>query len=205
MTTYSGYCNSCPEAPSTINITQTTITIDGVDSMFNDEVFLIGGSSPNHAISVDSTGAYTRLVLTNQPYARESLEVHKNGVLQRYGTDYWLSGQTVILTTAAVASDTFAANYVSLSAVAASSEDQSPVGTLKPFDWGSSVLNVPYGWLACDGTTSLAKATYPSLWTFVNSEGYALSSTTTHFVLKNLSVVVYDGTIEVQVPAIIKY
>ena len=198
----SGYCNSCPEAPNSVTITSTTVTIDGGAVVPAVETFTIGAGT----ITTDSLGAYTRIALADYPISPASLTLYKNGVAQRLGVtlDFTLIGKTVVLADAAVVSDSFMASYWA-STLAPTGVMDTAVGFLMGFDYGSDLANVPAGWLALDGVTSYARVTYPALYTFANAHGYLLSSTATHFVLKLLTAPLYDGTTLVQAPAIIKY
>ena len=199
MSTSSGYLNCCPEAPSSIVLLQTSSVVDGAVSMFRSERFTIGLGT----VTADSTGAYVRMALAYQPISPASITLFKNGVQQRLGVDWAVVGKTIVLVDAAVASDDFTIKYFSSTQVSPDSSDIG-VGTLVGFDYGTDTALIPEGWLPCDGTTSLTIATYPALYAFATVHSLVLSFTATAFVLKSLTVTLYNGATLVAVPAIIK-
>lgn len=201
MTT-SGFCNSAPEAPSAINITQTVIELDGGEAFHYIDLFTRGAGT----ITIDGSGLYTRMVLSYYPVSPNALTVYLNGVAQKRGVgqDYLLIGRTIVFASDIPSDYNVMAQYFTATEVT-SDTTEIAVGTVVGFDYDGSTLNVPAGWLALDGATSYSKSTYASLWAFADANGYVLSSTATEFVLKLLTVPLYDGVTLVQTPGIIKY
>lgn len=104
MTTSSCYCESCPEAPSTINITQNTVELDGDSSGFGDEYF--------HA---DDVVAGT-ITLGHTPLTASAVQASLNGVLQGRDTgapanNFTVSGAVITLGFAVGASDVVHVHY----------------------------------------------------------------------------------------------
>ena len=198
--TVSGYCNSAPEAPSSITINETTIELDGTEVIWNVDRLTIGLGN----ITVDSNGDYTRLTLTYDPISMDALQLISNSGTQRRGVDYTIIGRTIILTTPATAADEYLARYMTATTVSDTDTDMG-VGSVRGYDYGSSTANVPAGWLAMDGVTSYSRATYVALYNYASTHSMVLSSTATTFVLRSLTTALYDGVTLVSIPAIIKW
>lgn len=68
------YCESCPEAVPTINITQNTIAVDGTTSNFYNDYFL------------GSDVVANQLTLSHTPAVAHAVQMSVNGVVQGENT-----------------------------------------------------------------------------------------------------------------------
>lgn len=68
------YCESCPEAVPTINVTQNTIAVDGTTSTFYNDYFL------------GSDVVANQLTLTHIPVVPHAIQMSVNGVVQGENT-----------------------------------------------------------------------------------------------------------------------
>lgn len=94
--------NCCPEAPD-ITVNEYTVTVGGTGANFHQQVFGIGDSASSAGIVF--TLGYT-------PVQSADVMVSINGVLQRYGTDYTVSGTTFTMASAIASGDVVMAKYL---------------------------------------------------------------------------------------------
>jgi hypothetical protein len=191
-----GYASSCPE-PVNVNISQTILQIKDSPAMHRVENFLY---SP--------TGENRTFALQFFPYEPRSVEVYQNSGAQRYGIDYTVQGQYVIMITALQPGDSLLVRYLSVDGTVSS--QASSVGMLV-----SSAGTQLDGFLRMDGLLSHAWADYLPLrnffWAGADSanvgnpadtslpgkerrDGLLLNVSTSNFTLVFLQDTVYDGT-----------
>jgi hypothetical protein len=142
--------------PVTIN--QQIIQINDSPAMFRSESFSYGDSDDNRTFALDF-----------YPYEAKSVEVYLNSGAQRYGTDYSVQGQYVVLNVALAAGDQILVRYLSVDGTVAS--QTTSVGMLI----GSAGLTLD-GFLRMDGTTSHLWADYPTLKNWFWADGNTVSS-----------------------------
>lgn len=179
-----GSCHeSCPET-TPVTILQTNLYFDGTNFFFNEARYSKSGGS----VTLDSSGEYKVITLAYNPLSNASVTGFRNSAAMRNGADYIVSGKQVYLVNPALDDEEFYFKYPSMEGPVGGATYS--VGYMQPYytDPGA-------GWLEMDGTTSHLKTTYASLWVFLslNSE-LLLSSTSTHFVLKELTAPLYNGS-----------
>jgi hypothetical protein len=188
-----GIHTCCPEAPSTINITQNIVEVDGTRALWVEHFFT--------GLQAKALGY---LPLTYSPYARSQVLLMLNSGVQRLGTDFSVNANQILLSFEPADADVLHVKYFALTdgTSTVTGDSSLAVGTL--IGYGGTAI--PDGWLDMDGTTSHALATYPTLaaWLLVNTD-YELSRSATHFVLKRLQSPYYDGTTLVSGKTIIRY
>lgn len=142
---------SCPEiVPVTVN--QTIIQIEDSPAMHRTQQFTYSGAG--------TQADKKTLALDYFPYEPRSVNVVRNSGVQRYGVDYSVQGQYVVLTTAlADSNDEVYVTYLSVAGTVAS--QGASVGSIVAAA-GTSLD----GFLRMDGTTSYLWADYASLKTY---------------------------------------
>lgn len=169
MTTSLCFVDNYPEAVSTVNVTNNTITFDGADANFYEESF-----------TTATMTADTTFTLAHYPVSAGSIALYLNSGAQIQGTDYTVSGNIITLTTAATASDTVLVRYFAYEADLTS--QVVPVGSVM---WQAS-NDAPAGYALADGTTGYAIADYTALYTYCTDNSLILSETATDFIVKDL-------------------
>ena len=101
------FCESCPEAVQTINITQNTLEVDGAAAGFGDQYF--------HGGTAD-VGVGNTLTLSHTPLNAASVLVFLNSGVQGQDTgvpanNFTVSGAVVTLNFAPVAGDVVHVHY----------------------------------------------------------------------------------------------
>lgn len=190
-----GINTCCPESPSTINITQNIVEMDGTRAFWCEDRLL--GSAYN-----SSTGIVLRYV----PYARSQLSLLLNTAQMRQGVDFAVSENAVYLTFVPQPDDKIVVRYFALTDGTSSVLADS---TLVPgMTMGFSGSAIPDGWLDMDGDTVYAKAApNDHLWDFLDVnrdylvEGSFAGET---FKLKLLNTPFYNGTTLVTGKTLIK-
>lgn len=140
-----GIHTCCPEAPSTINITQNIIEMDGTRAFWVEQSFL--GSQ-----YVAATG----FALTYVPYARSQLSLLLNSGAMRQGPDFTVTASRVYLTFVPAADDKIVIRYFALTDGTSSVLADSTLTTGMTMGFGGTVI--PEGWVDMDGTTPLSRA-----------------------------------------------
>jgi len=179
-----GYSSSCPE-PVNVTINNQVVQIDDAPAMNRVDLFSFGDSADNRTFD-----------LSFFPYEPRSVQVYLNSGAQRYGTDYTVQGQYVILTNALVSGDQILVRYISVDGYVSS--QTSTIGMLVSFSPGTGTID---GFLAMDGTTTYLWTNYPTLQSWFNdpTNGAARrndllqSHDGSSFVLKALYDTSYDG------------
>lgn len=177
---------TCPETvPVTIN--QTTIEFDGTNAFWHQQIF---SRAAGTVVAVGSD--YILITLPYEPVSAKSVNVYRNGVIQRAVLDYAVSGSQVYLVVPALADEQFLVTWFATDGSVTSGSSAYSVGYIQPFytDPGT-------GWLGMDGSTAHVKAAYESLWTFLAANTELLvpgSYSGTTFVLKNLVSMLYTGS-----------
>jgi hypothetical protein len=147
-----GIHSCCPEAPTTINVTQNIVELDGYETLWRDEYY---------------TGAQVvadQLTLSYAPYAQASVQVILNSGTQRQGTDYTIIGNVITFTFTPAATDVIHVRYVTVGAGTVALNDGAfPVGTTIGYNGASA----PTGWFMLDGDQVVTKAGHPVLYAFL--------------------------------------
>ena len=189
-----GIHTCCPESPSTINIVQNIVEMDGTRAFWA-EKYLTGAE-------YKAAGNYIQL--DHVPYTRSQATLILNSGVQRQPYDFAISGDKVFLAFVPNDADLIHFKYFALTDGTSNVVNDSslPVGSMIGFS-GSSI---PDGWMEMDDGSTHLKATYPALWAWlVINTDYAVASDETTFTLKSLSTPYYDGTTLVVGKTIIKY
>lgn len=195
-------CPSCYESNSPeivpVTVNQTVIQINDSPAMFRTDTFSYGAVADNRTFA-----------LTYYPYEPKAVEVYLNSGAQRYGVDYSVQGQFVVMTSALVSGDMILVRYLSVSGAVASQANS--VGMLI----ASSGPTLD-GFLRMDGTTSNLWSSFPTLMNWFWADGTGISAgllnpadtaepgktrradlliacTGTNFTLKLLQDTSYDG------------
>jgi hypothetical protein len=155
------YQNSYPEAPD-ITINETNLTIDDTPAVFKDEYVLYSSGALATDKKTVTLGAY--------PYEPQSVQVFKNALNQRQGTDFIVTGNLVVLTVALTATDEIHISYFALLGASTASIATGVVV--------SSAATSMTGYLAMDGATAFNKATYTALWDFLVTNSSLLETYT---------------------------
>lgn len=179
--------SSCPQ-PVGVAITNNILQFDG-DNLYAHEVRY------SRAIG-NLTAASGRYVLMTLPYAPIS-DAHvfvfaNSGAMRGGGIDYVVSGSQVYLVNEAAVDSEYLVKWQSLD----SSTSSVGAGTV----WSTGDLQAFFadpgaGWLLMDGSTPREKAAYSVLWGLLTGShaGLVLSSTSTHFVLREAKSPVLVG------------
>ena len=140
-----GIHTCCPEAPSTINITQNVVEMDGTRAFWVVDRRL--GSE--YVVASGFTLSYT-------PYARSQLSVILNTAQLRQGVDFTVTANKVYLTFVPVADDKIVVRYFALTDGTSSVLADSTLTTGMTMGFGGTVI--PDGWADMDGSTPLSRA-----------------------------------------------
>jgi hypothetical protein len=108
-----GIHSSCPEAPSTINVTQNILKLDGSDAYFMDEIFT--------GAQIIASG--NAAVLSRFPYTTASVTVFLNSGAQRYNIDYYIDRNRVVFYFPVDVDDTVTIKYISATTSVTSSNN----------------------------------------------------------------------------------
>lgn len=187
-----GIHTCCPEAPSTINISQNIIEMDGTRAFWA-EKYLTGAQYK----------AVGYILLDYVPYTRSQATLILNSGVQRQPYDFAIFGNKVYLAFTPEDGDLLHFKYFALTDLTSNIVNDSSLATGSTI--GFSGVDIPDGWLDMDGKTPHSCAAYPDLtdWLVANPT-YALSNDGDNFVLKALSSPYYDGTTLVTGKTIIK-
>lgn len=184
-----GIHTCCPEAPSTINITQNIIEMDGETAFFVDERFT-GAEAPTGVITLDYT-----------PYAAASVQVSLNSGVQRPVNDYVVVGKQVRLNFIPETTDKIHVRYFSKESGAAVVPGGSELPT--GFTMGyNGIGEAPDGWLYLDGVQTVTAA-HEDLFAYLVANTHLLTDYTpgdTTLTLRNIQTPYYDaesGTMQV--------
>ena len=155
-------CLSCYESVSPeivpVTVNQQIIKINDSPAMFRSETFSFGAVADNRTFG-----------LAYYPYEPKSVEVYLNSGAQRYGTDYTVQGQYLVLTIALTSGDQILVRYLSVDGAVAS--QTTTVGMLI----GSAGATLE-GFLRMDGTTSHLWANYITLKNWFWADGTGVSA-----------------------------
>lgn len=193
-----GIHSHCPEAPSTINVTQNIVTLNGGQTIWQDDQF---------------TGAEVvnkKITLSKVPYSPSSVHVVLNSGVQRLNVDYHLDGDIITFTFTPAASDFINVKYVYVSGGLTSLQD-SGVATGTMVGFGG--VTAPTGWLLMNGVQKVNIEYYGDLYAFLDSNQHLTSgdgddgggSGGQYYVLKNILTSYFDGTQLVSGTTIIKF
>lgn len=171
MTNSICFVDNYPEAANTVNVTETSITMDGANANWYEETFVL-------ADMTDST----TFTLANYPVSAGSIVVFKNSGAQIQDTDYTVSGNIIALTDAIFAADTILVRYFAYDS--ATSSGNVVIGTVL---WQASTT-APTGYALADGSTSYTIADYPALYTYCTDNTLIDSETATTFIIKDLTI-----------------
>lgn len=97
------YASSCPE-PVDVTVNNTIVSINGGTSVFQVDTFSYSGSHPNNQ----------QFTLSHFPYEPRSVQVFLNSGAQRYGIDFQVLGNRVLMTNPLVDGDSLLVNYISV-------------------------------------------------------------------------------------------
>lgn len=167
-----------------VTVSTTNLYIDDLPAIHRTETFEYADDAVSHK----------SFALEFYPYEGKSVEVFRNGVAQRYNTDFTVQNGYVILVVPLVdANDTIYVRYWHVDGVTQSS---GAVGTIV-----SSAGTSLSGYLYMDGVTSRAWSSYSQLydWFYDATYGSArrtallLANDGTNFTLKDLTNVTYSG------------
>ena len=192
-----GIHTCCPEAPSTININQNIIQMDGTRAFWL-EVYFTGADYNSMYAPVGG------LSLAFPPYTRSQTTLVMNSGVQRYGHDFVINGSRLALNFTPAAGDLFQFKYFALTDSTSTIVHDSSiaVGTMVGFGGSGEVP----GWHRMDGSTPRPKGNYPQLWAFLETHSDLLeSSDATTFTLKLIQSPFYDGNTLVTGATIIKH
>lgn len=128
------YRSSCPE-PVNVTINKTEIKIDNSPALSRVDFFSFGDSADNLTFG-----------LSFFPYEPRSVSVFLNSGAQRFGIDYAVHGQYLVMQNPLVSGDSLMVRYLSVDGVVAS--QGSTVGSII-----SSAGSVLDGFLLMDGTS----------------------------------------------------
>lgn len=184
-----GIHTCCPEAPSTINISQNIVEMDGETAFFVDERFT-GAEAPTGVITLDYT-----------PYAAASVQVSLNSGVQRPVNDYVVVGKQVRLNFIPETTDKIHVRYFSKESGAAVVPGGSELPT--GFTMGyNGIGEAPDGWLYLDGVQTVTAA-HEDLFAYLVANTHLLTGYTpgdTTLTLRNIQTPYYDaesGTMQV--------
>lgn len=152
----------CPEAPSTINVTQNIVEMDGENSFFVDERFT--GADVVSGV----------LTLSHTPYAAASVQVSLNSGVQRPTSDFIIVGNTVRFIFVPAAADAIHVRYFALE----SGSTTVPGGTSLPtgFTLGYNGSTEPEGWLFMRPATTVTAA-LDALFAFLTVNPHLINET----------------------------
>ena len=190
-----GIHTCCPEAPSTINITQNIIEMDGTRAFWA-EKYLTGAQYL----------AVGYILLDYVPYTRSQASLVLNSGTQRQPTDFVIDGNKVYLAFTPQPDDKLHFRYFALTDSTSTIVNDStlPTGSMIGF----SGTTIPDGWLDMDGTTKHTLSVYPNLviWLVANPDYYTVlgGDDEGKFTLRSLNTPYYDGTTLVTGKTIIK-
>jgi hypothetical protein len=160
-----GIHTCCPEAPSTINITQNVVEMDGDTAFFVDERFT--GAQVVNGV----------LTLSHVPYAASSVQLALNSGVQRLGVDFIVVGNKLqFVSFAPQASDILHVRYFSTEtgAVTIPSGTELPTG----FTLGYSAANIPDGWLLMSAATTVTNGEATALlFAFLTANPHLINET----------------------------
>ena len=204
--TASTFLNTAPEQiPITLN--QTVINLDADAVISRQERFKLGLPDP-FDIYDNGTGQFKYFELVYTPVNADGVVVFKNGVQQRKGTDYFINGKEVFLSTAATSDDDFTVTYLTVTTVQPSTAVPSsfPLGSVVDYEYNGDLSLIPTGWLALENTTAHAQAAFSALFAYLQGAGaaYLESSDATTFHLKNITNAAYRDGVIVTVTRMIK-
>ncbi len=186
-----GYSSSCPE-PVNVNITNQVIQIDERPLLHRVDNFNYG--------DLDSE-SHREATLSFYPYQKESVQIYLNSLALRYGIDYVVRGNVVVLSYPLSSSDQLSARYFSVENLSLQSIPRYPVGSITSFSPNAGFVD---GFLKLDGVTTHQWSFYYTLknWFFDSDFGAArraellLSYDDDTFILKLLSDANYqDGSL----------
>lgn len=189
MTHPRGIHSSCPEGPSTINVTQNIVTLDGEKTVWAEDQFR-GDEVLNRKITLRKT-----------PYSPAAVHLYLNSGAQRAGVDYTVLGNVVSFTFDPDPADSIYVKYVHVSGGLVSLADSGvSVGTLVGFGSGTP----PFGWFKMDGVQKVYSEYHTQLFSFLDenthltveeSDGPGTSSDgNQYYTLKNIVSSYFDGT-----------
>jgi hypothetical protein len=98
-----------------------------------------GNETPSGAIN----GVNVTFTLLAAPAPAASLELYQNGMLQRQGTEYTLSGNTITMTVAPITGDTLAAFYRLATSSVSYAENEVPTGLINGVNVTYTLANNP--------------------------------------------------------------
>lgn len=192
-----GIHSHCPEAPSTINVTQNIVQLDGQVTVWVDEQYT-GADVPSRM-----------LTLSGVPYSASSILLSLNSGVQRLGEDFTAYNNKIVFEFDLKPTDTIHVRYVRVGeGVSALVGADLPFGTMVGY---ATLLAPPSGWLKMDGTTRVYNTVYSDLYGFLASNLHLTTTGTpttdgtgTYYTLKSMTTSYYDGTQFVQGTTIIK-
>jgi hypothetical protein len=192
-----GIHSHSPEAPSTINVIQNIVQLDGRTTIWVDEQFT--GS--------DLVGRL--LTLSYIPYSSSTILLSLNSGVQRIGEDFTVFNNKITFTFDVPPSDSIHVRYIKVGAgVSTIVGADLAVGTMVGY---GALTAPPDGWLAMNGTTKVYDTVYPLLFGFLSSNLHltttgttSVDGTGTYYTLKSITTSYYDGTQFVQGTTIIK-
>jgi len=194
-----GIHSCCPEAPSTINITQNIVQLDGETTIFMDEQFM--GSSVVGGL----------LTLSKTPYAAASVYVALNSGLQRQGVDYNVVNNKLFFLFDVAVSAVIHVKYMAVGdGVSINTVVGSGLTTGTIVGYGAAGI-APDGWVLMDGATKVYDTAYAALFAFLAAHLHLTDGTGEHtdgtgdyYVLKSVATSYFDGSAFVTGNTIIK-
>jgi hypothetical protein len=188
-----GIHTCCPEAPSTINVTQNIVELDGKSAIFTDETFT-GGNVLSRV-----------LTLSLRPYSQASTQVIYNSATLRPVFDYTVVGRTIVFTFDPSSADSIYVRYLVVDGGNVSLDSAAlAVGTMTGF---GSIGTAPAGWLLMDGAQQVTGSSHPALYNFLTANLHLTveGATGATYTLKPLSTSYYDGATVLVGTTIIKF
>ena len=174
--------NPCSPYPVDVTINNTELTLAESGASWRQEVV---------------TFTALQATLTYTPISRYSVLLFINGVLQHNPADYTIVGKVITLIASPPPTYKAIVSYLS-------TDSTSTIGaeTGMIIGWASD-LDLPAGWLECDGT-AISRTTYDELFAAIGTD-YGAGDGSTTFNLPTLDGEFFDGVATVAKTAIIKY
>jgi len=158
----------CPEAVSTIAVSNTTLTIDSLPARRVQE-------------SLSLLSDLITAMCTYTPVTKTDVMLFVNGVMQQQGTDYSIVGRKITLSEPLIEDTVIDVYYYTVDDVPVTDGDIE-VGMVMLWPDG---VTVPTGWLECDGS-EVSRTTYAALFAIWGTT-YGVGDGSTTFDLANLS------------------
>ena len=151
-----GIHSCCPEGPSTINISQTVVTLDGTSVLTQVEQFNGSDLDQNNSVLLSLT-----------PYSNSTVFVFYGTQALRLNLDYTVYGKELRFISDMDESDVFEVRYTAVSSGLSVDALQAGYATGTQVGYVSSTP--PQGWLLMDGTTTVDSSGNAPLYAFLSA------------------------------------